>query len=321
MKNFKLLAILLIATFMTTSCSKHEQFETDESLKLNGVLKSAPADILIYPDDAVTWPGSDGCELAVYDLFGGQTIHLGTVSVITYSGDVYVKYELNEGSDCLITETHLYLGDIADLPTGKNDNPKIGHFPYAWEDEVGSPVVIMKIPGQEGCFDIAAHAVVKCGGDEETAWAKEGNIFALKSLMQQPDLSFKWSITGIPGTWCSSFIYLTLNEALGETIPLVYFNNGVTPYGEVSVELDGDIVRFTVTSDNGDVDNSHLFVGSLNYLNSIGICNHGSFPYQDNDQGPQHVFEFPASILEGDGNEFGGSAWGWYIEEYCMGDC
>ncbi|MEN8158222.1 MAG: hypothetical protein ABFS10_14815 [Bacteroidota bacterium] len=321
MKSFKLLAITLIAAFMVTSCSKEEQFESDESLMLNGALKSAAVDIPIYPDDAtVTWPGDDGCGQEVYALIGGQNIPMGTVSVITYDGDLYVKYELNEGSQCSIIEANLFLGDINDLPTGKNGNIKIGHFPYAWEDENGSDVVIMKIPEQLGCFSIVAHAVVKCGEDEETAWAKgDETIFALKSRMEVTEDWFRWSITGTPGTWCSNFIYLSLNEALGETIPLVYYNDGVTKYGEVSVALVGDIVQFTITSDNGDVNNSHLFVGSSEEWNSIDHCDHWSFDYQDNNEAPQHVFEFPAAILmDGASAALPGTAWGWYIPEYCM---
>jgi len=327
MKTLKFLAISLIAVFMVTSCSKQDQNDLTESLELDGMLKKAPAAITIWTEkDGTTWPIATGCGLEVYDLFGGQTIHMGTVSVMTVGEYIHVKYELNEDSECWkITETHVYVGSIDGMPVGKKDNPKIGHFPYAWEDEIGSDVVIMQIPIEEGweCPDIAAHAVVKCGENEETAWAKNPEvIFAIKSKMQLSDGSYWPAMSGgSPGTWCENFNYLPLLENLGKTLDLVDYSDGVTVLGKVSIEFDGDIVSFTITSDNGGVDNSHLFVGSVNALNTIGICYHNSYPYKDNDPADQHVFEFPASILDGEGTSFSGSAWGWYISEYCMGDC
>lgn len=330
MKNLRLMAFTLTAIFIVTSCSK-EEAEFTEANDQFSALKKAPVDIPIYlDDDDFDWPGDNVCAgPEVYDLYGGQTILMGTVSILTTSEDnLLVKYELSQekkDAGCLITETHLYVGPLEDL-LDKKGSPKIGHFKYAWEGEAGSCVVIMQIPDDVICEDgdvIAAHAVVSCGEDEETAWAKgREQVFALKSKMQVSEGYYKWAMTTGPvhtaittsNDWCLNFDYLPLMEIIdGLPIPLVYYADGKTKYGEVSVELDGDIVRFTVSSDYGGVNNSHLFVGSLEYLNSIGICDHESFPFQKNDPEGQHVFEFPASILDG---SFTGSRWGWFIN-YC----
>ena len=75
MKNFNYLAILSIAFVMVASCTKQEKIDNIDFMDQTGVLKSAYVDISY-------WPGDDGCGLEVYDLFGGQTIDMGTVSVL-----------------------------------------------------------------------------------------------------------------------------------------------------------------------------------------------------------------------------------------------
>jgi hypothetical protein len=119
----------------------------------------------------------------VADLFGGQTIDVGSVTIEEVAGDLVVTYETTGG--WLIEETHLHIGDgddcaeaFGDIPQTKTGNPKIGHFDYASSHDPTVTSVIHTIPlaSLDGDFlAIAAHAVVKLplGEDlfqEETAW-------------------------------------------------------------------------------------------------------------------------------------------------------
>ena len=108
------------------------------------------------------------------DLIAGQNILIGYVSVTLDYGNVYVNYSTEE-SDWEINETHLFIGDLNDLPTNNNGNPQIGHFPFSEEHTIGTNTVFYLgndlLPGD--CFYVAAHAVVTntTNGQEETAWA------------------------------------------------------------------------------------------------------------------------------------------------------
>ena len=334
MKNLKILALAFFAVLMINSCSKQEQADLIESIDQGGMLKSAKADIPIFPEVNVTWPADPECSEAVYDLFGGQTILMGTVSVITDGGDLFVKYELNKDhkdAGCKITEVHLYVGPQDGIPMQKS-NPKIGHFPYAWENTRGSDKVILQITRGISCDDIiAAHAVVSCGDNEETAWAKcsSEKVFVVKSKVtvndpaQYGDSTSIAAITGVPGTsgdFCSILTYFPIMESLGETIDLVYHNDGVTVIGHVTLEaIEGGKVRFTFTTDQGVLDYTHLFIGSVLELNNMGICDHWDYPYKKSSTTGEVVLEVPLGTTESECGEFGGSRWGWYVN-YCP-DC
>jgi len=97
-------------------------------------------------------------------LFAGQDIPVGTVSVWNDCINLYVKYETTGG--WVMTETHLaVVTDLADFPTNKPGNPKVGLFPYGeeniftntWEQTIELKA-ISEVTGQE--LFIAAHAVV-----------------------------------------------------------------------------------------------------------------------------------------------------------------
>ncbi len=106
------------------------------------------------------------------DLMAGQHMLAGIVSVNADNGIVEVTYSTD--SDWVIEETHLYIGDLANLPTNGGGNPKIGRFPYKGTHTAGTVDVTYAGPAiQEGdCVYIAAHAVVHntVTGDTETAW-------------------------------------------------------------------------------------------------------------------------------------------------------
>ena len=108
------------------------------------------------------------------NLVAGQNLISGTVSIAIDNGDLIVTYQ-TEGT-WEIRETHLYVGDLAGLPTNRPGNPIIGHFPYSGVHDAGTTQVVYIIPSvQPGDhLYIAAHAVVvdTSTGVSETAWGE-----------------------------------------------------------------------------------------------------------------------------------------------------
>lgn len=323
MKTISRLAILLIASVMISSCTKHEVDKPLKTPKLEKVEASISVDI-------IDWSEGEGCGLMEADLIAGQTNLVGTVAFKQLNGELLVKYEVDNA--CLITETHLFSGQYADIEFANEDIPKIGHFPYSWEEEGTSNVVIMAIDLDEinldenGCFDIFAHAVVDCGEgfEEETAWGKpysSEKVFALKSLMDGSGGTEQgWMLDG-------AIIYRSINDAIGQSIDIVAYSDLTTVVGQVKVEKDGDILRFTITSNSGMVYWTHFFAGSMDGLLATGIWNHWGYPDtegDDDDVGDsEHIFEFDASQFfnESPDTGFTGPRWGWYIPGYCLGGC
>ena len=83
--------------------------------------------------------------------------------------------------------------DPNDFPMTNSGNPKIGHFPYAsyYDPPVTMSTYYVDVEG-EGPFYIAAHAVVCCGCECETAWGQgvyeefPGNSWAIYFIFDVP---------------------------------------------------------------------------------------------------------------------------------------
>ena len=151
-------------------------------------------DLEITADRIIDGPGEVGdgsnangedVELYSDDLLAGQTIDSGNLTVTLVDGNLVVNYE-TEG-DWVITETHLYVGPLADMPLNTPGNPQIGQFPYTNEfDPAETSVTYATLDLEPGeCVYVAAHAVVvnTVTGEEETAWANgdqlDGNSWAM----------------------------------------------------------------------------------------------------------------------------------------------
>ncbi|MHC4990631.1 MAG: hypothetical protein ACYTGC_06585 [Planctomycetota bacterium] len=122
-------------------------------------------------------------------LFAGQTIDAGTVCVEIVGSDLVVTYATTGGWE--LVETHLWVGtDIGDMPQTRKGNPRIGHFPYGFDDLAGATSSAMAIPLEELGFQcpaenatifVAAHAALRLsdgggGFQTETGWA-DGDRF------------------------------------------------------------------------------------------------------------------------------------------------
>lgn len=114
-------------------------------------------------------------EIISTELFGGQTILVGSLEVTNDEEFLYVTYITT--NDWYLNETHLYVGPFDELPTNNSNTPVPGHFPYS-EDHVGlvnTYTYTIPLEGLPDCYIIAAHAsVYKIVNGEvvqsETAW-------------------------------------------------------------------------------------------------------------------------------------------------------
>lgn len=115
-------------------------------------------------------------EAQEYVLYGGQTIEVGVLSVVNDEDNLYVTYTTTGCWE--LGETHVYVGDAANIPTAGNGAPIPGQFPYSEEHSAGTTTYTYTIPlaGLPACYAVAAHAAVACtsgddDGQTETAWS------------------------------------------------------------------------------------------------------------------------------------------------------
>ncbi|MCB0456618.1 MAG: hypothetical protein KDC91_02665 [Flavobacteriaceae bacterium] len=160
------IALLFLITLLVLSCSKEQEPNSQTAPTANFELPQI--------DDGIN---NDPTELYNDFLIAGQNIVSGNVTVTLVDGIVVVTYT-TEG-DWVIDETHLYVGDIGDLPTNNSGNPQIGHFPYSNTHNGETTVsysTITLAPGE--CVYIAVHAVVTntVTGESETAWGNGSPI-------------------------------------------------------------------------------------------------------------------------------------------------
>lgn len=122
------------------------------------------------------------------DLLAGQHILVGSVSFVvdTQEETLTVVYETQDGWE--LTEVHLWIGlDLSDMPTNRQGNPVIGHFPFANDQLDGVTSFSFVLTAADlGILDIAelcdatiygaAHAALQLpdgsgGYQTETGWA------------------------------------------------------------------------------------------------------------------------------------------------------
>lgn len=324
MKKAKFLILGLMTLALLTSCEKNDRIKPLKLDNATKVVKSQLIDMADFPED--------GCRLQTFDLIAGQHIYAGSVqAIISLDGmTLFVKYEAF--GDCEFTEAHLFVGNsVAVIPAGKTGNPKIGHFPYFWEEMGAETIVTFSIPvedldlGEDGCFKIAAHAVAICGGVEETAWARGSDlVFALKSYLSQVDEDERMITASRPieegEDWRDVLGYYPLAEALAAPITLVSHLDGETPMGTAEVvELPNGSHELVISADDGVIYKTWLFIGPASAFTTdipgywaeyAEVWNHPVNP---------HVIPISVSDALG-GTEFDGSRWGWYVE-YCVPGC
>ncbi len=151
--------LFMLAPLFFLSCSQEAVIEEDQPTAnlFNAVNTGTQNTVNLYDDV----------------LFAGQTIDVGVARVDLEDGIVFVSYE-TEG-DWIIEETHLFVGQLADVPTNGGGNPKIGQFPFK-DTHTGNTTLVSYDTGftlvNGECLYVAAHAVVTntVTGQSETAW-------------------------------------------------------------------------------------------------------------------------------------------------------
>lgn len=136
--------------------------------------------------DAGSWASyytycvEDCCDIneETFTIYGGQTIPVGDLVVVNDDNNLYVTWELN--SCWSLNETHLYVGDAANIPTNNANTPIPGQFPLqATHNGTSTYTYTIPLSSLPACYAIAAHASVtsdgSCsgttGGQQETAWS------------------------------------------------------------------------------------------------------------------------------------------------------
>ena len=112
-------------------CSESLLDEVDEGLMKSATQSMNNMEVYNAGGAYITWSGDiEACETFSLCLVAGQYIDVGTLDfAYDNDGNIFITY--NTKDDWYLTEVHLAFGhDMTDIPTNKNNHPKIGHFPY-----------------------------------------------------------------------------------------------------------------------------------------------------------------------------------------------
>ena len=159
---------------------------------------------------AFNWPACDVAPAQVVDLYAGQTILVGTVTVEVVGANYEITYELTNDGYCL-SETHLsVVQSKLDFPLNNGGNPVIGAFEYSESHDCISSYTYT-VPTSKGTY-IAAHAVVNCVTDvtsESFALSLPETADVCVTSKGGPDAYFTIEIdpenilTGVHEAWCA----------------------------------------------------------------------------------------------------------------------
>jgi len=115
------------------------------------------------------------------NLYAGQNIPVGRVSISNDVNNIYVKFEVSDGWS--LRGSHLYVSggsfDLSQFPVNKRGNPAVNSFPYR-QNHANQTQFLYTIPRAnvpEECMVITAHANVTNGLQVKRAWA-EGREFS-----------------------------------------------------------------------------------------------------------------------------------------------
>jgi hypothetical protein len=169
MKSQFTLLFLSIAMFIV-GCSPDQAEFVNNDIEANSLFET-PGGGIVTIDPGTQ--GTSGPTEYQTELIAGQNIEIGLLDVFISDGNVTVVYSTD--GDWVIDATHLYIGDLADLPTTQNGSPQIGQFPYSGIHNIYTTFVTYVGPalGEGECVYIAAHAEATnmVTGQNETVWA------------------------------------------------------------------------------------------------------------------------------------------------------
>lgn len=157
-------------------------------LAKTGALAILAVMLLVGFVGSTTGDGGDGigdytCDTwGSFDLIAGQNMDVGDVMIWHDTEMLYIQYTTD--GDWYLYETHVFVGDEADLPTNKKGNPQIGQFPHSMSHDMVQEYtyefdLVDDLGWEKGDeLFIMAHAVVNKVVDgevvqSETAWGCE----------------------------------------------------------------------------------------------------------------------------------------------------
>lgn len=279
-KKIMLLTFIgLITTF--TSCKKQDLSPIDnEALELT-------EQSLLYEDydELVLLDQFDGCYES-FDLIAGQNYDAGSVIVSNDQDSIYVTYYTS--GDWVLNETHLFVGDINDLPTNNSGNPQIGQFPHN-EQHNGITTITIAVPIDHSieCYAIAAHASVSLIingilAQSETAWSNGNPIHN-------------------GGSWAMYNDYCLMDCCESETISVPYYAGQDIGIGNLEVSNDEDYLYVTYNLE-GDwyLSETHLFIGEESQLPTNGANTPipGHFPFTSSHQNGVQTFTYNIPLAD-----------------------
>ncbi|MFO8000115.1 MAG: hypothetical protein R6U46_02655 [Marinilabilia sp.] len=126
--------------------------------------------------DATLTENMEVCGESTFNFWAGQNINAGEIKVSNDEENLYVTYHAEDEWE--LTEAHLFVGHIDELPRTKKGNPIPGQFPYSVEDlpegttQYTFVIELADLPDEE-CLAIVPHGVVDNSKKTETAWLLE----------------------------------------------------------------------------------------------------------------------------------------------------
>lgn len=259
---------LVVALFLSISCQKQDD---------QVVAPLSAIDTKEVPMKATAPNESDFCGTpTVVMLTAGQYIDAGTVTVGNDADYLYVTY--SSSNSYLISETHLYVGNLSGIPLNKKGNPQIGHFPYGetFSNPVSEITYQFNLSDFEDCFVIAAHAVVvKFDGDsivdQQTAWGA-GNQFNESGSWAMYFEYCKQECSDDPGT---VFVQETA-FAFGDEYATCFLEWGFNRWGWSNAVTEGDY-NFEIWAAAGQCNTDKgTLVGTLfvSYHNGVAVVSY-----------------------------------------------
>lgn len=305
--NIKLLAIsfaLLLGIFIT-SCSKKDSLLISENETTDLMLKSA----------------SSAVDITECELIAGQHINAGKV---IYSHDedyMYVTY-ITSGA-WLLSELHVYVGNLDGLPRNKTAI-QIGKFKYSISNLNANTwtftIPLAGLSKDANGYTIAAHAVVKNGTQEETAWANctYHPVLTVKLKFTNGEFAASEGVRFLTsGAWCTYLGVNSYEKGDNDEYPLIsnYWLAG--GLGKVIVNYIEPNVEVTVIPAEGlSLKETFVYFGDMKGLINLveGLCpDYTQFPYINQTPASTHTFTIPYNNSHSLSfkTAFGSSRWGW----------
>lgn len=159
MKNLRQISLIGMVLFLLVgACENLPKVEPSDSSNLKSETTVKPA-------------------YTFYKLYAGQNLLFGMIKVWIEGDYLNIEYYIWQEPCWCFKETHLHVAtSLGDIPQTKKGNPIPGKFDYKGEYDDCKSKVNYQIDMKANKWDvntqlyIAAHAVVKCGSREETAW-------------------------------------------------------------------------------------------------------------------------------------------------------